>query len=296
MKKFLLKTALFSSAIFFVVLTLPFIELTENTDSPYLDAYNLLEFEALSPDVVFVGSSTLAFGLDEQTLINDEINFFSIGIHVGVGPKYSVDLLKQASFTSASTLIISPLGSWLSNPEDAPELPNVIAHSGQATSSIFHRYGLKVTLLAKVRSFVDRWKTDKIFAPYDNSKQGFGWSSQIFSKRGVIKIENKRTTKYSNRIQEHYTERIDVNLSFWMNQKERFTHILPVPIRKSESVQNQPYNAALEALSQLNNWPILLSKEQVEFPDSMFGDKAHLNREGSLIYSQRVSNAIKKLN
>ena len=296
MKMFLLKTALFSSAIFFVVLAPPLIEVTENTGSPYLDAYNLLEFEAHSPDVVFVGSSTLAFGLDEQTLINDEINFFSIGIHGGVGAKYSVDLLKQASFTSASTLIISPVGEWLSNPEVAPELPNLIAHSGEGTSSIFHRFGLKVTLLAKVRSFVDRWKIGKIFAPYDTSKQGFSWSSQIFSKRGVIKIENKRTTTYSNMIQEHYTERIDVNLSFWMNQKELFTHILPIPIRKSEGVQNQPYYAALEALSQQNNWPILLSKEQVEFPDSMFCDKAHLSREGSFTYTQRVSNAIKKLN
>ena len=295
MAQFIKRTSTFLLLSAFILLGPPYLTSPLDRNGPYTDVYNRLDLQKTESEIIFVGSSTLAFGLQEEQLLQQDLNFISIGAHGGVGPSYSLGVLEKIEKIDNPLIVISPVPAWLFEPNESPELARVIAHSGMTFSEAIKSYGWTTALLAKAQSFVDRFKWFQIYPKRSSEINTFEWSCDIFTSRGVIKSQCKRKSVFDSKAVSSQSE-TDTSKSldeeYWMDQKRLCTHLLPPPIRQTEL--NPAVERAFQELAELNQWPLLLEMNEVVFPDSLFGDKAHLNFNGSVLYTERVAEAIKR--
>ena len=296
MYRFIKRTGIFSLVSVFILLGPPYLNSPLDRNGPYLDVYHRLDLQNNQSEIIFVGSSTLAFGLQEEQLLDQDIDFISIGAHAGVGPSYSLGLMNMIDNAENQMVILSPVPAWLFNPNESPELPKVIAHSGMSLAEAIQSYGLAVSLLAKTQSFVDRFKWFSMYPKRSIEMKEFQWSCDIFTSRGVIKSECKQKSIFqsksvSGQLETDTSKSLDVE--FWMDKKQQCTHVLPPPMRQTEF--NKTLEQALQDLCELNQWPLLLEMNEVVFPDSLFCDKSHLNANGSVLYTEQVAAAIKRI-
>lgn len=279
----------------FILLGPPYLTSPLDRNGPYTDVYNRLNFQKTESEIIFVGSSTLAFGLQEEQLLQQDLNFISIGAHGGVGPSYSLDALEKIEKIDNPLVVISPVPAWLFEPNESPELPRVIAHSGMTFTEAIQTYGWNVAVLAKAQSFVDRFKWFRIYPKRSSEINKFEWSCDIFTPRGVIKSQCKQKSVFDSKAISSQSESDTSKLldeEYWMDQKRLCTHLLPPPIRQTGL--NPSLERAFQELAELNQWPMLLEMNEVVFPDSLFCDKSHLNLNGSVLYTERVAAAIKR--
>ena len=306
MRKFIASLIGIASILLIALMAIRYAPIPVGMATSYKGAFNVFPLDSIVADVLFIGPSTLAFGLHEETLIESGIDFFSFGLYAGTGPSYVINEAKQIG-RKANYIIMSPGPPWLDQPREGDMVPELLSHSRLGSFEVLKNYGLRVFVLSKAWAFAHHFRPWLSYYGPSKVMEGFHWSSDIISKRGVILDQNKRRNDFAVSsadgrdfnggrfvdFEKNYDLETGIDFSFWRQKKNEFTHLLPVPVRASRAAYQ--YVNAMNSLSLELSRPLLLTPESCVFPDTLFCDELHLNLKGSEIYSEMIARAINGL-
>lgn len=306
MEEFLKRTFGLLSLLIALLIFTPLAVIPADKAVEYPQTFNLFPLDTLSPDVLFLGSSTLAFGLDEEVLSARGIDFFSFGLHGGSGPSYIFHETSDVRAKSNMT-ILSPSPPWLLEPNLQPEVPALLSHSKMGASHVLQAYGLETFILTKAWALSHYLRPWRSYYQESETLSSFKFTSDCVGKRGVVMNHLKSTESVRGDIDNPYaaaervfdpnfwendsysTTHTALDLDYWKSQANHFSHILPIPIRRSQNATLYAEN--VHKLSVALQKPLLLDPESCVFPDSLFFDEWHLNKAGGQIYSEMIASA-----
>ena len=308
MRKFIASLIGIASILLVALMAIRYAPIPVGMATSYEGAFNVFPLDSIVADVLFIGPSTLAFGLHEEILIESGIDFFSFGLNAGTGPLYVFNEAKQIG-REANYIIMSPGPPWLDQPREGYLVPEVLSHSRLGSFEVLKNYGLRVFVLSKAWAFAHHFRPWRSYYEPSTVMEGFQWNSDVISKRGVILDQNKRRNDFAvssadgrdfnggrfKDFEKNYDLETGIDFSFWRQKKDQFTHLLPIPMPVRDSRAVYQYVNAMNSLSLELSRPLLLTPESCVFPDTLFCDKSHLNLKGSEIYSEMIARAINGL-
>ena len=303
MRKFIINLFIISSLFSLVLLAVPYATIPPNMATGYDNGFNVFPLDSISVDILFVGPSTLSFGLHQETLLESGFDFFSFGLHAGTGPLYVLNETKRIG-RDARITIMSPGYPWIFNPQEGDLVPKLLSHSRQTFPEVLSNYGLRNFILSKAWALAHHLRPWHSYYNPSKVRDGFRWSSDIISRRGVIRTQCKPTNQWKTtsgknleRIEKRFADfekaydlESAIDFSFWRQHKDQYTQLLPTPMRASDLADQ--YVDVMDSLALELSLPLLLAPESCIFPDSLFCDRFHLNLEGSIIYSEMIAHAI----
>ena len=79
MRKFIINLFIISSLFSLVLLAVPYATIPPNMATGYDNGFNVFPLDSISVDILFVGPSTLSFGLHQETLLESGFDFLTFG-------------------------------------------------------------------------------------------------------------------------------------------------------------------------------------------------------------------------
>ncbi len=311
MRNFLLKIAAISVIVVFIFF-LMFIFLPMDKDD-YMREYNK-KIEILkntpSPRIIFIGASTLAFGIDSKQISDSlGINVINMGLHAGIGARYYVDDYLQY-IRKGDIVILSPsyYGDFIQGGNGFPEsLPDLMIATNWRNFDQLNIYQLiqltKGVPFYCLRNTMNLFQTPiKEFDPSDKN-QKFQFKASGFNEYGdeishwVIPSHLDKNQASKN-LKTTQPKDIKVNNSFIIylknsieKYKRKGAYIMLMPEISSQTKYREYNPIYIENIMKDYNLKFLTCPKNLEFHDSCSYDEwgaPHLSRMGVTIASNRI--------